>query len=60
LLPSGGPRRYSEEVDWVFFSAGALTPDAVESAVGDLRKHSVAFRDTVAAPVPPRSSPCNF
>ena len=60
LIPSNDARRYGEDVDWVFFSAGALTPDAVESAVTDLRKHSVAFRDTVVAPVPPLSSPCNF
>jgi len=60
LIPSTDTRRYDEDVDWVFFSADALTSANVEAAVADLRKHSVSFRDTVTAPVPPLSSPCNF
>ena len=60
LISSTDTRRYDEDVDWVFFSADALTSANVEAAVADLRKHSVSFRDTVAAPVPPLSSPCNF
>jgi Glycosyl hydrolases family 16 len=60
LIASADPRRYEEDVDWVFFSGDALTPDRVEEAVADLRRHSISFRDTVAAPVPPLTSPCNF
>jgi hypothetical protein len=60
LIEGTDPRRYDEDVDWVFFSGDALTPDRVEAAVAALRRHSVSFRDTVAAPVPPLPSPCNF
>ncbi len=60
LLTSTETRRYDEDIDWVFFSAKPLTPDAVDARVVDLRKRGVKFRDTVPAPVPALSSPCNF
>jgi hypothetical protein len=56
-----GARAYDEDVDWVFFEAkAALTPDEVETKVAALRRHSVKFRDTVPAPSPALSSPCDF
>ena len=54
-------RQYQEDIDWVFFQANtALTPDQVESAVANIRKSSIKFRDTVPPKVPALESPCNF
>jgi hypothetical protein len=54
-------RRYNEDIDWVFHEAGtALAPEDVEAKVASLRRRSVKFRDTVPAPVPALSSPCDF
>jgi hypothetical protein len=54
-------RQYQEDIDWVFFQAGAgLTPEQVTVAVASLRKQRVKFRDTVPAKVPALESPCNF
>jgi hypothetical protein len=54
-------RQYQEDIDWVFFQAGAaLTPEQIESAVTNMRKQQVKFRDTVPAKVPALESPCNF
>jgi hypothetical protein len=59
LIPGNEMRRYDEDIDWVFFRGGpVMTPAEVESAVADLRRRSVAFRDTVRPSGLP--SPCNF
>jgi hypothetical protein len=60
-VPSGEPRRYREDVDWVFHQAGAvLSPKQVEAKVNALRRARTAFVDTVPAENPPLSSPCDF
>jgi hypothetical protein len=59
LIAGSEERRYEEDIDWVFFHRDAvLSPDAVASAVADLRRQNVTFRDTV----PPSGlpSPCDF
>ena len=59
LLASSEPRRYEEDIDWVFFRRDeVMTPEQVQTAVADLRRNRVAFRDTV----PPSGlpSPCDF
>ena len=59
LVAGSDARRYEEDVDWVFFRRDeVLAPQAVESAVADLRRQHVKFRDTV----PPSGlpSPCDF
>jgi hypothetical protein len=54
-------RHYQEDIDWVFHEAKAsLTPEEVEAKVAALRRKAVKFKDTVPAPVPPLTSPCNF
>ena len=54
-------RKYEEDIDWVFFQAGAgLTPEQVESVVADLRRQSIKFVDRVPPKVPALESPCNF
>ena len=61
MLKSNANRTYQEDIDWVFFQAGAaLTPAQVEAAVANLRRRSVKFRDTVPPKVPALESPCNF
>ena len=61
LIKARDARRYSEDIDWVFFEAKtALTPEAVEAKVAAMRRKSIKFRDTVPAPSPPLPSPCNF
>jgi hypothetical protein len=60
-VKSAEPRGYHEDIDWVYFEAGAaLAPEEVGSRVAGLRRRSVKFRDTVPAPVPEPDSPCNF
>jgi len=55
------PRRYEEDIDWVFFQANtALTPEQVEAAVAAMRRTSVKFRDTVPPKSPALISPCDF
>ncbi len=55
------PRRYRQEIDWVFHAAETvLTPDQVETLVAGFRTTSVAFRDTVPRAEPPLASPCNL
>ena len=59
LLAGSDARQYEQDVDWVFFRRDeVLAPQAVESAVADLRRQHVKFRDTV----PPSGlpSPCDF
>ncbi|HEV8660766.1 MAG TPA: glycoside hydrolase family 16 protein [Thermoanaerobaculia bacterium] len=59
LIPGTDTRTWDEDIDWVFFRAGeVIAPDAVEAAVADMRRRSIAFRDTV--PSSGLSSPCNF
>ncbi len=56
-----GRREYQEDIDWVFFQAGAaLTPEQVDEAVAGYRKDSIGFHDTVQPKSPPLNSPCNF
>jgi hypothetical protein len=56
-----GRRQYQEDIDWVFFQAGAaLTPEQVDEAVAGYRKDSIGFHDTVQPKSPPLNSPCNF
>ena len=56
-----GRRQYQEDIDWVFFRAGAaLTPDQVDEAVAGFRRDKTSFHDTVQAKSPPLNSPCNF
>lgn len=61
LIDSRERRVYTEDVDWVFHSAGnVLSPSEVGQQVTALRKNAVAFRDTVPALQPPLTSPCDF
>lgn len=61
LAPTRERREYRQEIDWVFHTAGTvLSPSQVEAAVAELRKGSVAFRDTVPHAVPPLASPCDL
>jgi hypothetical protein len=61
MVQSKERRQYEEDIDWVFFQAGAaLTPAQVEATVASLRRKGVKFRDTVPAKVPALKSPCNF
>lgn len=56
-----GRRQYQEDIDWVFFRAGAtLTPEQVDEAVAGFRRDKTGFHDTVQAKSPPLNSPCNF
>ena len=55
------PRRYRQEIDWVFHAANeVLSPAEIEAAVAKFRARSVAFRDTVPRATPPLESPCNL
>jgi hypothetical protein len=59
LLAGPELRRYEEDIDWVFFRRDeVLSTQAVESAVAELRRQRVTFRDTVPASGLP--SPCDF
>jgi hypothetical protein len=59
LIANFETRRYEEDIDWVFFLRGeVLAPPAVESAVGEMRRQGVTFRDTVPSSGLP--SPCDF
>lgn len=60
MIKGSERRQYQEDIDWVFFQSGALTPEQVETAVAGMRRRSVKFRDTVPAKVPALKSPCNF
>lgn len=54
-------RRYHEDIDWVFHEAGkSLTPEEIEAKVAAMRRKSIRFQDTVRAPVPALTSPCDF
>jgi hypothetical protein len=54
-------RQYHEDIDWAFHEAKAvLSPEEVEAKVAALRRRGIKFRDTVPAPVPALTSPCDF
>jgi len=60
-VKSSAVRQYREDIDWVFHEAGrVLTPEEVETKVTTLRRNSVRFRDTVPAPTPMLTSPCDY
>jgi hypothetical protein len=61
MVKANEPRRYQEDIDWVFYQAGtALTPEEVDAAVTAIRRKRIKFRDTVPPKVPALKSPCNF
>lgn len=52
-------REWHEDIDWVYFRGGTLqSPEEVEAAVANLRRHAVTFTDSV--PATTLQSPCNF
>jgi len=54
-------RQYNEDLDWVFHEAKTiLTPEEVDAKVAAMRRKAIKFQDTVPAPVPALTSPCNF
>jgi hypothetical protein len=56
-----GVRKYEEDIDWVFFEAGAaLRPEQVEETVSYLRREAIKFVDRVPPKKPALESPCNF
>lgn len=61
LLKSHAPRRYEEDVDWVFHARDRLlSPEQVQAEVAALRRAGSAHLDTVPAADPPLPSPCDF
>jgi hypothetical protein len=58
LAKSSEMRRWEEDIDWVYFNGGHLTPAAVEQEVTALKAKGVRFRDTV--PAIGLVSPCDF
>ena len=61
MIKGNERREYQEDIDWMFFHADqALSPEQVETAVAEIRKRSIKFRDTVPPRVPALPSPCNF
>ncbi|MBP6901235.1 MAG: glycoside hydrolase family 16 protein [Burkholderiaceae bacterium] len=59
--PTAQPRRWQQEVDWVFHAAGQqLSLAEVDAEVLRLRAAGVARQDGVAAPQPAADSPCNL
>jgi hypothetical protein len=58
LAKSSEMRRWEEDIDWVYFNSGHLTPASVEKEVTALKAKGVRFRDTV--PAMGLTSPCNF
>jgi hypothetical protein len=60
-IPDNRMRHYQEEIDWVYHEANTvLSPYEVEARVADMRRRSIKFVDTVPAPVPALTSPCDF
>jgi hypothetical protein len=60
-VKSSAVRHYQEDIDWVFHEAKKiLAPEEVEAKVAALRRRSVKFQDTVPAPVPALTSPCDY
>jgi len=62
LLPGvGAPRRYEQDVDWVFHARNrVLSPAQVRAAVDGLRDAGRAHIDSVPPAKPPLASPCDF
>jgi len=62
LLPASAmPRVYAQDVDWVFHAADRqLSPNAVAAQVAAFRKAGTSRVDTIASPVPPLASGCDF
>ena len=61
LLKSSAVRQYREDIDWVFHAAKRLlTPEEVDAKVGAFRRRSIKFLDTVPAPSPVLTSPCDY
>ena len=61
LVKTQEMRHYNQDIDWVFFEAkSALTTEQVEAKVAAMRRKRIKFKDTVPAPVPALTSPCNF
>jgi hypothetical protein len=60
-VKSSAVRQYREDIDWVFHAAKRLlTPEEVEAKVRALRRKSIKFLDTVPAPSPALTSPCDY
>jgi hypothetical protein len=54
-------RTYHEDIESVFHEANTfLTAEQVDAKVASLRRKAVRFKDTVRAPVPALTSPCDF
>lgn len=61
LAQEQAERQYYEDIDWVFHEARILlTPEEIEAKVASMRRKSIKFQDTVRAPVPALTSPCDF
>jgi hypothetical protein len=59
LASTSAPRRWAEDVDWVYHAAGAVrSPAQVKATVAGLQEAGVSFRDTV--PASGLASPCNL
>jgi len=59
LVASTDLRRWTEDIDWVYFRGGRVqAPRDVEATVADFRRRGMAFKDTV--PARGLTSPCNF
>jgi hypothetical protein len=60
-IRSNEDRAYVEQVDWMYFAGNvALTPEAVEARVADMRDNEVTHTDSVPEWEPALESPCNF
>lgn len=53
-------REWQQDVDWVYFEKGEVSPSDVEARVAALRGKGKTFVDTVVAPTPALDSPCDF
>ena len=60
MARSSEPRRYEQDIDWVFFERASLTPAEVDARVASFRKKKIRYRDTVPRPTPALASPCNL
>jgi hypothetical protein len=59
MIAGSDTRTWIEDIDWVYFRGGRVqSPQSVESTIGDLRRRSITFKDTV--PASGLTSPCNF
>ena len=59
LSQASGMREYQEDIDWVFYQAGALLmPDQVNTKVSELKNASIKFQDSVLSGI--QTSPCDL